>query len=97
MNSARERAVEAGARSDAEFDGRDWNGMSRADRERYLARSRRSLQAIVPVILEEAQEVLFDHTPVCQDTTSDAIADNLGWVEVALRARIQQMAEAEHE
>lgn len=94
MTSAKERAVEAGARSDAAFDGRSWEALSRAERERYLARARKSLQAMVPVILDEVQEVMFDHTPVCQDMASTAIADNLGWVEVALRARIQQMAEA---
>jgi len=94
MTSAKERAVEAGARSDAAFDGRSWEALSRAERERYLARARKSLQAMVPVILDEVQEVMFAHTPVCQDMASTAIADNLGWVEVALRARIQQMAEA---
>lgn len=95
MNDAWEKAVEAGARSDAEFDGREFDALSRADRERYLARARKSLRAIAPFILDEIEEVLFDHTPVCQDMTSTAIADNLGWVEVALRARIEQMKERE--
>lgn len=58
MTSAKERAVEAGARSDAEFDGRSWEALSRAERERYLARSRKAQGAAFPILAEDADDAL---------------------------------------
>lgn len=40
-----EKQVEAAARSDARFDGRDFDGLRRVDRERYVERSRQALEA----------------------------------------------------
>lgn len=38
-------AIERAARSDAEFDGRDFDRLGRIDRQRYIDRSARALQA----------------------------------------------------
>lgn len=108
MNSARERAVEAGARSDAEFDGRDWNGMGRADRERYLARARKSQGAAFPILAEELVAWHDEQANAAERYAKQAptLAVRQQWEFVAdthrshaatLRARIQQMAEAGHE
>lgn len=48
--------VEVGARSDAEFDGRPWLSMGKADRDRYLARSRLALSAVAPLIAAQERE-----------------------------------------
>ena len=37
--------IEAAARSDAEFDGQVWEGMSRTARARYIARASRAIAA----------------------------------------------------
>lgn len=42
----RDKLVEIIARSDAEFDGRPFDGMARADRDRYRERAAKSLAAI---------------------------------------------------
>lgn len=41
-----ERWVEIAAESDAKFDGRTWVGLSNADKQRYLSRSRAAIEAI---------------------------------------------------
>ena len=40
------------ARSDADYDGRPFDKLGRADRERYLERARLSARAAVKVVLE---------------------------------------------
>lgn len=47
-----EKIIEAGAREDAAFDGRPWESMSRADRERYLARARRTQRVVLPMAID---------------------------------------------
>lgn len=41
--------IEAAARSDAKFDGRDFDGLRRLERERYKERSRLALEAAAHV------------------------------------------------
>lgn len=41
-----DKAIEAAARSDAEFDGKDWPTMGRVNRERYMERCRAALAAL---------------------------------------------------
>lgn len=53
-----EQLVEGMARSDAEFDGRDWEGMGRADRDRYKARCTRSLAVVYEAVKEPDAEEL---------------------------------------
>lgn len=45
------KMTEIAARSDANFDGRDFDGLSAADRKRYLARSEAALQAVMSHVL----------------------------------------------
>lgn len=56
--------VEAAARSDAEFDGRDFDALGRADKRRYLERSRKALYAATSgsefgARLDEAGEICY--------------------------------------
>lgn len=44
--SQSDRKVEIVARSDAQFDGRDFDGLGRADKKRYLDRAAAGLQAV---------------------------------------------------
>jgi len=46
--------IEAAARSDAEFDGRTFEAMGRADRDRYLARSAKAITAFIEAAAEDA-------------------------------------------
>lgn len=45
--------IEAAARSDAEFDGRTFEAMGRADRDRYLARSAKAITAFIEAAAED--------------------------------------------
>ena len=90
MTSARERAVEAGARSDAAFDGRSWEALSRAERERYLARSRKAQSAAFPILAEELVEIALKHSY----SNNYFVSSDATEIAAELRARIQQMAEA---
>jgi hypothetical protein len=45
MTQITDKMVEAAARSDAEFDERPFDSLSRADRDRYLARARKAINA----------------------------------------------------
>lgn len=51
-----EELIEVAARSDAEFDGRPWLSMGKADRDRYLARSRLAITAVAPLIAAQERE-----------------------------------------
>ena len=56
--------VEAAARSDAAFDGRDFDALGRADKRRYLDRSRKALEAATSgsefgACLDENGEICF--------------------------------------
>lgn len=58
-----QRAIEAGARADAEFDGRTWLAMPKHERDRYLARSqshhaRLAAEGLVVVPAEPARIVI---------------------------------------
>lgn len=55
------KALEAAAVSDAAFDGREFHAMSRADRERYLARSAKSILAFLDaaVVDEETADAVW--------------------------------------
>lgn len=90
MTSAKERAVEAGARSDAAFDGRSWEALSRAERERYLARSRKAQSAAFPILAEELVEIALKHSY----SNNYFVSSDATEIAAELRARIQQMAEA---
>lgn len=57
MNDLSEKIVEVSAREDAAFDGRPWESMSRADRERYLARARRTQRIVLPIVGEDLVSV----------------------------------------
>ena len=95
MTSAKERAVEAGARSDAAFDGRSWEALSRAERERYLARARKSQGAAFPIL--SAELVRDAEAGVAMLKAAGASDDGVrgaNAIALSLRARIQQMAEA---
>lgn len=54
FGNPREAEVMIMARSDAEFDKRDWIGMSKTDRERYTDRARASHRALAVYRLEQA-------------------------------------------
>jgi hypothetical protein len=56
--------VEAAARSDATFDGRDFDKLGRADRERYLARARLSVAAAEQAAWRPIEEAPRDGTRI---------------------------------
>lgn len=104
-NNAWERAVEAGARSDAAFDGRSWEALSRAERERYLARARKSQGAAFPILAEELVAWHDEQALIAQADAEKSVDEEIRqdcltqaatsrYDAAALRARIQQMAEA---
>lgn len=93
MTSARERAVEAGARALCAGNGTPWNLCHHRARGNYRALSRAALRAAFPILAEELVKVAEDagnSGMIAADNATDVIVE-------ALRARIQQMAEAEHE
>jgi hypothetical protein len=51
-----EKIIEAAALSDADYDGRPWLSMPRPDRDRYLARAGRSINAALAAGLREQIE-----------------------------------------
>jgi hypothetical protein len=57
--SAHEKGIEAAARSDAAVDGRDFDGLSRADKRRYLERPQLAIRAY----LEASGQVLVPREP----------------------------------
>lgn len=71
--------VEKAARSDADFDARPFSRLGRADRERYLARARAALTAVVDDLVRGEREV-------CAEIAEDADIEE--WqVAAAIRAR----------
>lgn len=71
MSEITDELVEVGARSDAEFDGRPWLSMGKADRDRYLARSRLALSAVAPLIAAQEREAI--------DAAAKAIQEGRDW------------------
>lgn len=59
MSRQNDAFVEAAARSDADFDGRPWLSMGRVERERYIERSRRSLEPVLAE-LSKVQRIARD-------------------------------------
>lgn len=78
MTDLSEKIVEAAAREDAAFDGRPWESMSRADRERYLARARRTQRVVLPILGEEITRIAEEWPaikrllPLCDDAMNGA-------------------------
>ncbi|MCX5580253.1 hypothetical protein [Kaistia terrae] len=91
MNSAKERAVEAGARAIARYDqGNDIHW------QLYTFQAEAVLRAGIAIELEElAQKVEQMYRPHIGRHEMEERAAKV--IAAALRARIQQMAEAEHE
>jgi len=77
-NADIEQAVLAAAKSDAEFDGRPWMSMSKTDRERYIARARRSVAASFDVLTQSLQRLVgpsYERPCACDECDCGNISD----------------------
>lgn len=111
MTSARERAVEAGAEVAALFDHEVFERLCRSDQVAYLDLAKAVLSAAFPILAEElvkeieAKAVSLERRATGRSDVGDFKEAYLNRIastatmDVAseLRARIQHMAEAEHE
>ena len=69
-----EALVEMVAKSDADFDGRPFVGLGRADKDRYLLRARAAIAAIRPHIEAAERERCANVAELCWTGSPDEIA-----------------------
>lgn len=94
MPSTMDQMVEAGALSDAAFDGRDWSAMGRGDRERYRDRSRVALRAAVPILGKDLRSAIGDAT--AGHRNDEAEPDFIAGcedIEARIRSRLSEIME----